>query len=97
VLLWLMQLLTPALSMADAGLAATARNDVIEHTTPMLTLGSKHLPMTEIVKFQEKENFYACQGVVCDWFLSIAIEEMNYVATQYKWGDNKKGGLHHQR
>jgi hypothetical protein len=84
VLLCLMQLLCPALSMADEGLAATALNADKGHTTPMLRLGSNQLPMTEIIKSQEKENFYNCQGVVSNWFLSIVSEEMNYFAAQSK-------------
>ena len=55
-----------------------------EHVGPMLTLGINHLPMTDVIKTQEKENFYACPGLVADWFLSLASEEMNYFATQSK-------------
>jgi hypothetical protein len=51
-----------------------------DHADPMLTLGLNHLPMTEIIKAQEKENFYACQGVVAHWFLDILSQEMNYFA-----------------
>lgn len=51
-----------------------------DHADPMLTLGLNHLPMTDIIKAQEKENFYTCQGVVAHWFLDILSEEMNYFA-----------------
>ena len=51
-----------------------------DHADPMLTLGPNHLPMTDIIKAQEKENFYTCQGVVALWFLDILSEEMNYFA-----------------
>ncbi len=79
-----MQLLCPAWGSADESLAATALNADKEHTTPLLILGSNQLPMTQIIKSQEKENFYDCQGVVSSWFLSIVSEEMNYFAAQSK-------------
>ena len=78
------QPLPSTLTTSHSETSTTLTSSPKVHTTPMLILGPDHLPFTEIVRSQEKENFYACDGVVSGWFLNIVSEEMNYFAALSK-------------
>lgn len=47
---------------------------------PMLNLGPKNKPYTEILVHTTKRDYYECKGIVAPWFLELVVAEMNYFA-----------------
>ena len=47
---------------------------------PMLLLGPKNRPYTELLVHTTKLDYYDCNGIVAPWFRELVVAEMNYFA-----------------
>jgi len=47
---------------------------------PMLLLGPKNRPYTEILVHTTKLDYFDCNGIVAPWFRELVVAEMNYFA-----------------
>ena len=47
---------------------------------PMLLLGPKNKPYTELLVHTTKLDYYDCNGIVAPWFRELLVAEMNYFA-----------------
>ena len=47
---------------------------------PMLMLGPKNRPYTEILVHTTKLDYFDCNGIVAPWFRELVVAEMNYFA-----------------
>jgi hypothetical protein len=47
---------------------------------PMLLLGPKNRPYTEIMVHTTKLDYFDCNGIVAPWFRELLVAEMNYFA-----------------
>ena len=47
---------------------------------PMLLLGPKNRPYTEIMVHTTKLDYFDCKGIVAPWFRELLVAEMNYFA-----------------
>ncbi len=47
---------------------------------PMLLLGPKNKPFTDILVHTTKLDYYDCKGIVAPWFRELIVAEMNYFA-----------------
>jgi len=47
---------------------------------PMLQLGPKNRPYTEILVHTTKLDYFECTGIVAPWFRELLVAEMNYFA-----------------
>lgn len=47
---------------------------------PMLLLGPKNRPYTEIMVHTTKLDYFDCNGIVAPWFRELVVAEMNYFA-----------------
>lgn len=47
---------------------------------PMLRLGPKNKPYTEMILHTLKLDYYNCEGIVAPWFHELLVAEMNYFA-----------------
>jgi len=47
---------------------------------PMLQLGPKNRPYTELLIHTTKIDYYDCTGIVAPWFRELLVAEMNYFA-----------------
>ena len=50
--------------------------------SPMLLLSADNWPMTAPVFRQVKRDFYDCKGLVGDWFETLLLAEMNFLANE---------------
>jgi hypothetical protein len=50
--------------------------------SPMLLLSANNWPMTAPVFRQVKRDFYDCKGLVGDWFETLLLAEMNFLANE---------------
>lgn len=50
--------------------------------SPMLLLSADNWPMTAPVFRQVKRDFYDCKGLVGDWFETLLLAEMNFLASE---------------
>jgi hypothetical protein len=47
---------------------------------PMLRLGPKNKPYTDLIQHTLKLDYYDCAGIVAPWFMELLVAEMNYFA-----------------
>lgn len=47
---------------------------------PMLLLGPKNQPYTEMIAHTTKLEYFECDGIVAPWFKELLVAEMNYFA-----------------
>jgi len=47
---------------------------------PMLLLGPKNQPFTEMIVHTNKLEYFECDGIVAPWFKELLVAEMNYFA-----------------
>lgn len=47
---------------------------------PMILLGPKNRPYTEILVHTTKLDYFECNGIVAPWFRELLVAEMNYFA-----------------
>ena len=47
---------------------------------PMLQLGPKRRPYTDVLVHTTKLDYYDCKGIVAPWFRELVVAEMNYFA-----------------
>ena len=47
---------------------------------PMLLLGPKNQPFTEMIAHTTKLEYFECDGIVAPWFKELLVAEMNYFA-----------------
>lgn len=50
--------------------------------SPMLLLSADNWPMTAPIFRQVKRDFYECKGLVGDWFETLLLAEMNFLANE---------------
>ena len=47
---------------------------------PMMNLGPKNKPFTDVMHHTTKLDYYDCKGIVADWFRELVTAELNYFA-----------------
>ena len=47
---------------------------------PMMNLGPKNKPFTDVMHHTTKLDYYDCKGIVAPWFRELVVAEMNYFA-----------------
>ena len=67
----------PASSDNPAPRASLARPPA-SGSEPMMKLGPKNKPYTDILHHTLKLDYYDCEGIVAPWFRELLVAEMNY-------------------